>query len=421
MKIAIITNDFPPKNVGGQGEILYSVYKSLKKLGHTVYVFNTFNRDIKNNIIDNLIIGKSRPIREHIKALKILLKPNNFKILLKFIKKYVKNLDSSIYEDWKRFKVPFRVFLNTFNAAENILPYFKKIDFDIMISGYIGLGEIICYILKQKTHKKMVSFCHGNDFLVKKPWKTVCMKESDGFIISTSIMKKEIFKRYGVPKDKIYVLPFGIRVEDYNFKLNKKNVRKELKIDEKEFIIISLGRLVYRKGFDIVIEVLSQLKQENKINNFKYIIAGDGSERKKLEKLTKSLNLTEQVIFLGRISNDMRDKYYKASDIFIMTSRKETSKEVEGFGVVYLEANLFGLPIIAARTGGTPEAVESNVNYIIQPENKEELKEKILFLYNNKEVREKNSELAIERILKNFTWDKKIIKYAEAIEDILKK
>ena len=132
-------------------------------------------------------------------------------------------------------------------------------------------------------------------------------------------------------------------------------------------VLLSVGRLIARKGFDLVLRGVAELRRD--LPNLTYVIAGDGPERAALEELSRTLNLSAQVCFLGAVDDGTKWAAYDACDIFVMPSRLLGGTEFEGFGIVYLEAALSERPAIGGRTGGASDAIVDNVTgLLVDPE-----------------------------------------------------
>ncbi len=137
----------------------------------------------------------------------------------------------------------------------------------------------------------------------------------------------------------------------------------DLKVElglEKKKILISVGRLVHRKGQDKLIEampaIIAQIPQAH------LVLIGEGPYRKHLSQLVSSLNVSSHVSFIGRIQYAQLPRYICIGDVFAMPSRSRFfGLEVEGLGIVYLEASACGLPVIAGASGGAPDAVLEGV------------------------------------------------------------
>lgn len=422
MNIAIISNEFPSLiESGGISQALFSLYNAYSKNYGKIFVFNTHVSDFKKNFIKSLTIKKKDVRFTYRKIFNIFLriiKNKNTVHYIKFLFKYFNFFIKTLYNNWKKSIIWPSQFTLIFESVENTLEYFKKYNFDIIFAGKLGFESIISYILKLITKKKFIIFTHGNDFLINTSWRELILYHSDGIIMGTKKMKKLINLIYPKITAPFYIIPYGITIEDYEISKSKIQLRNELKITQNEFVILSVGRHVYRKGFDFVIKALKNIKDKDPNFNFKYYLIGEGPETNNLKSLAREYGLKKNILFLGFLDKIIRNKYYKSADIFIMTSRKVDPTDIEGFGIVYLEANFFGLPIIAANTGGVPEAVDIKSSFLIEPESVKELEEKITLLYKNKKLKEEMSENAHKRIINSYSWDKIVIKYQKAFKII---
>ncbi|MHA1414588.1 MAG: glycosyltransferase family 4 protein [Promethearchaeota archaeon] len=152
----------------------------------------------------------------------------------------------------------------------------------------------------------------------------------------------------------------------------------------------------------------------------KYYLVGSGETTEYLKKLTKQLNLESYVIFLGRCDELTRNKYYKLSDLFVMPSVTK-NKSVEGFGIVFLEANFYKVPTIGSFSGGISEAiVNGETGLLTKPNDLKDLVNKIKYLYENPEIRKKMGEAGHKRVVNKFNWDKLIYDYINLFERVLK-
>ncbi len=132
-------------------------------------------------------------------------------------------------------------------------------------------------------------------------------------------------------------------------------LRRELGLTDKK-VIVSVGRLVHRKGQDVLIEAMPTIIKE--VPEAHILMIGEGPYRSYLETRVKTLGLQERVTFIGRIQYADLPRYICVGEIFVMPSRSRfAGLEVEGLGIVYLEASACGLPVIAGNSGGAPDAV----------------------------------------------------------------
>jgi len=131
---------------------------------------------------------------------------------------------------------------------------------------------------------------------------------------------------------------------------------------ERKRVLLTVSRIVRRKGHDRVAEALARLKSD--YPDLVWVIAGDGPDRSYVEGLVRSLGLDDRVRMIGRRPAEEIDLLYRMADVFVMPSRQE-GIDVEGFGIAFVEAALRRLPVVAGRHGGVPEAVGDGLSGIL--------------------------------------------------------
>lgn len=194
-----------------------------------------------------------------------------------------------------------------------------------------------------------------------------------------------------IPKS--YDIPAGVDLNKF---------KKYKLINNEKIKFVFLGRLIPVKKIDFLISAFNEAYRINK--NIQLNIIGEGTELKSLKKLVFS-----DINFLGSLYEKKLYEKLGSSDVFCITSKYES------FSMVVLEAMASYLPIIATNVGYLPNLVTNN-GVLIELDNTEQLKNKILELASNKELREKMGNNGRERVEKEFSWDKS----AEQLEKIYK-
>lgn len=148
-------------------------------------------------------------------------------------------------------------------------------------------------------------------------------------------------------------------------------------------ILFSVGRLIERKGFHNVLRALPRVIE--KIPNITYILSGGGECEKELKQLAIDLGIANHVQFTGPVSEEDKEKYYKQCGLFVMPSFAIPEKfMVEGFGIVYVEANSYGKFVVATNSGGIPDAVIPNVTgFLTEEKDNDELADAIIRFYDD--------------------------------------
>ncbi|MFH0815120.1 MAG: glycosyltransferase family 4 protein [Candidatus Falkowbacteria bacterium] len=180
-------------------------------------------------------------------------------------------------------------------------------------------------------------------------------------------------------------------------------------------VLLTVGRLVERKGHDQVISALQFLR--DKYPDLVYLIVGRGQNQEKLERRIKDANLAESVYLFTKVRNDELPLFYDIANIFIMPSRELPDGDVEGFGIVYLEAALCGKPAIAGKSGGVSEAVEHNkTGILVNPEDVGDIVKAISRLLDDGQFADLLGQRANARARKEFQWAKQAEKLIKILE-----
>jgi glycosyltransferase involved in cell wall biosynthesis len=181
-------------------------------------------------------------------------------------------------------------------------------------------------------------------------------------------------------------------------------IRADHKIPPSSILILSVGSLVRRKGFDRIIDQIPKLTA-NGIDIY-YIICGGGSMESELRNQVARLGIEDRVSFAGSVSDQDLAGFYTACDIFALTGFFDVeAKSIEGFGIVYVEAGLFKKPVIASRTGGVEDAVgDEETGILVDPSVPEEIYAALSRLARDAHLRAKLGEAGYQRALLNPTF-----------------
>jgi glycosyltransferase involved in cell wall biosynthesis len=154
-----------------------------------------------------------------------------------------------------------------------------------------------------------------------------------------------------VPSGRIRVIPGGADHERFHPAADKRTVRSALGLPEAGVIFFTVRNLVPRMGIDALIRAMGRIAGE--ISHARLVIGGEGPMRPSLEALVDALGLRKRIRFVGFIPEAELPLYYQAADFFILPTA-----QLEGFGLVTVEALASGLPVLGTRVGGTPEILE---------------------------------------------------------------
>ncbi len=293
-----------------------------------------------------------------------------------------------------------------------------QIDY-VLVGQILPLGTVTALLSLFKPLKYAV-FLHGLDWSLalktkrKKLLTRFILKRAQKIICANSYVAKQVADFYPRIQKKIILINPGINPNQALASTSDlQNLNTRYNLDNKT-ILFSLGRLVRRKGFDQVLQALGELPTEM-LQQVVYVIAGQGPDEEYLKNLAPT-TLSSQIIFLGAISEKDKWLWLEKSDIFIMPARK-IAGDYEGFGIVYLEANLTSTPVIAGRSGGVADAVQDNYNgLLVDSENIEDLKKALGRLILDGDLRQKLGAQGRLRAVQKFNWSKQIFKLVSLIK-----
>ena len=283
---------------------------------------------------------------------------------------------------------------------------------DIVLCGHVTVG-IVGLTLKCLHSKPYVIYTYAMELVNKSALTTLVLQKSDRVIV-ISEYTKNLVACFGVPISRITKINPGIN-HKVKRDLDVSSIEKSYGLTGKK-ILLSVSRLeeLY-KGHDYVIKSLPLIK--SKIPKAHYVIVGEGWLKSYYQKLAENLGVIDDISFVGRIPDKELRKWYQICDVFVMVSRDSTTDGgAEGFGIVYLEANAYGKPVVGGRAGGIPDAIIDNVTgLLVNPENEIEIAEAIVRLLTSPELAKKLGEQGRKRVLQELSWDK----VGEKVEKVL--
>ena len=258
-----------------------------------------------------------------------------------------------------------KILLPSLRVAKRAKEIAQMHNIDVVVFGAAAPLALMAPKLRKAGIKKIIALTHGHEVWWARIFPfNLAMKRIGNSVdhltylgeftrqaISRSLSQKSI--------DSMVKIAPGIDTFHFSPQADATQRRTELGLESKK-IIISVGRLVHRKGQDKLIQAFPTIVRE--IPNAHLLIVGEGPYRAHLEKLVEKLSLKANVTFVGRIFYNDLPSYLSASDVFVMPSRSRFfGLEVEGLGIVYLEASACAIPVVAGVSGGAPDAVQEGI------------------------------------------------------------
>jgi glycosyltransferase involved in cell wall biosynthesis len=216
---------------------------------------------------------------------------------------------------------------------------------------------------------------------------------------------------YGINPSKVRIVPNGVDTERFKPAENPKSIKQHFGLGD-EPVVLFVGSLIPRKGLFYMVEVAKKIVKENP--ETKFLIVGEGPLKTQFNVSLETANLSANFKFLGNVTDDLLPSAYNCADVFVLPSIQE------GQGIVLLEAQASGKPVVAFDVGGVNEAVRhKETGLLVKRGSTEELADGLLSLLSDETLREKMGANGRKFVSENFTWDicaQKMLKvYREAL------
>ena len=375
MKILMLTWEYPPRVVGGISKVVYDLSHKMVKEGNEVTVVTYRDGD-------NVKYYENDKGVEVYRVDNYMIRPNNF-------------------IDWIM-----QLNFNMITKANEIINKNGKFD---VIHAHDWLVAYSAKSIKESYNIPLISTIHATEsgrnsgihdetqrYINDSEW--MLTYESSEVIVNSNYMKNEVQRLFGLPYDKINVIPNGVNLQlfsnvniDYDF-------RRQYAMDN-EKIILYVGRLVYEKGIQNLIAAMPKILE--RYHDSKLIICGRGGMIDELREQVKYLGIENKVYFAGYCDSKKMQKMYKCADVAVFPSTYEP------FGIVAIESMLSGTPTIVSDVGGLNEIIEHGVTGMKSyAGNANSIADSVLALLFDPKLCANISQNAIKKVKENYNWSK---------------
>lgn len=240
------------------------------------------------------------------------------------------------------------------NNVMFVAPFLDR-HYDAVLYHFGGNGMDFIALKDVFPGTRFVTMFHGDDYFIgdeKGPEVFDLLKRfGDAFLVTTDCFGRATLRRYGFDDHRIAILRLGIAVKAILF--------RERRLAGDTLRLLSVGRLVTKKGLEIGLRAVMALHAANPKLRIEYRVIGDGPLRADLTRLAEELGAASIVHFLGALPGVEVRRWMYESDIYLLPSLMEQA------GYVLLEAQATGLPIVATRVGGVPEMVREGKSALL--------------------------------------------------------
>ena len=298
-------------------------------------------------------------------------------------------------------------------------------DIQVIFGGSVVVTPLVL-ILARLFGRKAVVQAHGLDLIYRSvPYQALCVRwiKWCDRLIANSSFTKSLAIHAGAEPERIAIIPPGVEPERYSFAENVETIAKELGLGGKK-IILFVGRLARRKGVkEFIRNSLPEIIRE--VPNACFVVVGDNPSESlssrdnmlgEIKKIILETGLQDRVRLVGALNDTDVIKLYQACDVVVLPVLP-IADDVEGFGIVLLEAAAAGKPTVATRVGGIPDAVEDDKSGIlVEPDDYHRLSQAVISLLKNRGKSLAMGEFGQRRVREQFAWSRVSALYEAAFD-----
>ena len=302
-----------------------------------------------------------------------------------------------------------RILLPTFRIGSRVRALVREREIRTVFFGAAAPLALLSQGLRKAGVTRIVALTHGHEVWWSKVWPFSWAMRRIGNGVDHLTYLGEYTRRsisqaltQGARDAMVKIAP-GIDTEHFAPRSDAAELRRELGLADKN-VIVSVGRLVHRKGQDRLIESLPEILTQ--IPQAHILFIGDGPYKDHLVKRAEQLGVSPHITFIGRIQYAELPRYICVGDIFAMPSRSRLAGlEVEGLGIVYLEASACGLAVIGGKSGGAPDAVlEAETGFAVEGTSPAAIAQAAIALLSQPELSARMGARGREWILSQWQW-----------------
>ncbi|PRY12281.1 glycosyltransferase involved in cell wall biosynthesis [Pontibacter ummariensis] len=392
-KIAFISEHASPlallggTDSGGQNIYVDQLARQLTRLGYEVDVFTRWDDEDQAQVV---------PYAKGVRLVHMAAGPKAFvpkEELFQYMDEFAAQMIRFIKEQEINYQVIHAHFWMSGYVAATLK---KRLHIPYMITFH-ALGKV------RRIYQGAADRFPSSRFTVEE----AVARTADMIIAECPQDREDLKLHYKAQDSRMHIVPCGFDKEEFQ-PISKQKARAHLGLDQSEFVILQLGRVVPRKGIDNVIRGMASMLQQKNVPVRLVIVGGESEdpdpektpEIKRLQEIAEAEHVADKVTFIGRRGRSHLKYFYSAADVFVSTPWYEP------FGITPLEAMACGTPVIGSNVGGIKFSVQDGkTGFLVPPNDPDALADKLLMVYENPQIANAFSRNGIKRVNTLFTWE----------------
>ncbi len=390
LTVMMLTWEFPPRIIGGISPHVYHLSKNLAKNGVKVCVVTCdFPGAPQHEVVDGVEVFRIDSYKNpspDFATWVYLMNVNMQKEAAALVNRLNGRVDIFHAHDWL-----------VANAGIGLKHVFRKPLLATIHSTEVGRRNGLQFDYERMIHETEA-------WLTYEAWKVICC---------SNYMVSHVRWAFGLPEDKLVMIPNGVNLQEYtrNKNINFSRFRKKFASPE-EKIVLFVGRLVYEKGIHVLINAVPRILEQV---NAKFVIVGNGYMKEPLSNLINGMGLTHKVMFTGFVDDETLKNLQRCADVCVVSSL------FEPFGIVALEAMAARSPVVVSDTGGLAEIIDHDVTGVkVHPENPDSLAWGITKVLLDEKHANWLTNNAHKKMLEKYDWNKISRQTKDVYEAVLK-
>ncbi len=390
LTVMMLTWEFPPRIIGGISPHVYHLSKNLAKNGVKVCVVTCdFPGAPQHEVVDGVEVFRIDSYKNpspDFATWVYLMNVNMQKEAAALVNRLNGRVDIFHAHDWL-----------VANAGIGLKHVFRKPLLATIHSTEVGRRNGLHFDYERMIHETEA-------WLTYEAWKVICC---------SNYMVSHVRWAFGLPEDKLVMIPNGVNLQEYtrNKNINFSRFRKKF-ASPKEKIVLFVGRLVYEKGVHVLINAVPRILEKV---NAKFVIVGNGYMKEPLSNLINGMGLAHKVMFTGFVDDETLKNLQRCADVCVVSSL------FEPFGIVALEAMAARSPVVVSDTGGLAEIIDHDVTGVkVHPENPDSLAWGIKKVLLDEKHANWLTNNAHRKMLEKYDWNKISRQTKDVYEAVLK-
>jgi len=384
MRLGIVTTSFPRFKGDHAGAFIYNLARQLVLKGHETVVVAPHDPGVPTSeVMDGILV------KRFTYAL-----PRRWQKLC-----YQSGIRENLRQHW------WTVFQLPALLLAAVVGTWRSCSTCQILHAYWSLPGLAAIIVGAVCGKPVFVTTFGIEVFIDHPLNrllTGFVLKSAHMVIAISQYTRQRILQIGSPRS-IEVIPFGVDRVTNRTSNAASELRRRLGIPQETKIILALGRLVRRKGFHHLIDAMSHITSQVPAC---LVIGGSGPERSELQAQAARLGLDGVVFLPGFIAAADLPLYYQGCDVFVLPSVVDAAGDTEGLGMVLLEAQAYGKPVIGSQVGGIVDVIKDNVTgFLVEPGGTSSLAERIVTVLSDSDLAARMGE-AGQKHVELFAWDR---------------